>query len=76
MKLSVSLTDEDVEVLDAYVQRAGLRSRSAAIQRAISMLRYPTLEQDYSDAWAEWSDAGEDTTWEHSIGDGLSGAAR
>jgi len=76
MKLSISLSDEDVEVLDAYVIRAGLPSRSAAVQRAIRMLRYPTLEQDYGDAWAEWSDAGDDTAWEATVGDGLSGAAR
>ena len=76
MKLSVSLSAEDVEALDEYVKRAGLQSRSAAVQQAIRMLRHPTLEQDYRDAWVEWSDAGEDTAWDTASGDGISGAAR
>jgi Arc/MetJ-type ribon-helix-helix transcriptional regulator len=76
MKLSVSLSDDDVRVLDAYVKRTGLSSRSAAVQRAIGMLRYPTLEQDYGNAWAEWSTNGESDAWEDAADDGLSDAAR
>lgn len=76
MKLSVSLPDEDVEVLDAYVEQAGLPSRSAGVQRAIRMLRYPRLEDDYRDAWAEWSAAGEEDAWADTAGDGLGDAAR
>ena len=76
MKLSVSLSEDDVRVLDAYVKRTGLPSRSAAVQRAIGMLRYPTLEQDYGDAWAEWSPNGEGDVWEDSTDDGFGHAAR
>ena len=76
MKLSVSLSDEDVRVLDAYVKRTGLPSRSAAVQRAIRMLRYPALEEDYGDAWAEWSTAGEADVWEDATDDGFGDAAR
>jgi hypothetical protein len=76
MKLSVSLSDEDVEVLDTYVERAGLPSRSAGVQRAIRMLRYPALEDDYGNAWAEWSDAGEQDAWENVSSGGLGDAAR
>jgi Arc/MetJ-type ribon-helix-helix transcriptional regulator len=76
MKLSVSLSDEDVEVLDAYVERAGLPSRSAGVQRAVRMLRYPALEDDYDAAWAEWSVVGEDEVWENTAGDGLGDAPR
>jgi hypothetical protein len=35
------------------------------------MLRLPTLEQDYSDAWAEWSATGDEAVWEEAAGDGL-----
>ena len=56
VKLSVSLSEEDVRVLDAYVRNTGLPSRSAAVQRAIRMLRYPALEEDYGNAWTEWSE--------------------
>lgn len=76
MKLSVSLPEEDVHVLDAYVERAGLPSRSAGLQRAIRMLRYPTLEDDYDEAWAEWSAAGEEKVWEDATDDGLGDAPR
>jgi Arc/MetJ-type ribon-helix-helix transcriptional regulator len=76
MKLSVSLSDEDVAVLDAYVERAGLPSRSAGLQRAIRMLRYPTLEDDYGNAWVEWSAAAEEDVWETATADGLGDAAR
>jgi Arc/MetJ-type ribon-helix-helix transcriptional regulator len=76
MKLSVSLSDEDVAVLDAYVERVGLPSRSAGLQRAIRMLRFPTLEEDYAEAWEEWSAAGSDETWSETVGDGLDHAAR
>lgn len=71
MKLSVSLSDDDVAVLDTYVERTGLPSRSAGVQRAIRMLRYPALEDDYGKAWAEWSSVGEDDVWESASGDGL-----
>ena len=57
MKLSVSLPDEDVAVLDEYVRAAGLTSRSAALRHAIRLLRYPDLEKDYAAAWDELSTA-------------------
>ncbi len=70
MKLSVSLSEEDVAVIDAYVISAGLPSRSAAIQRAVQMLRYPALEDDYAHAWEQWSGSDEDA-WEGASGDGV-----
>ena len=76
MKLSVSLSEEDVRVLDEYMKRTGLPSRSAAVQRAIRMLRYPSLEEDYGKAWGEWSAAGEEDVWGNATRDGLSDAAR
>jgi antitoxin MazE9 len=76
MKLSVSLSEEDVRVLDAYIKQAGLPSRSAAVQRAIRMLRYPALENDYGNAWAEWSAAGEGDVWEQATDGGFGDAAR
>jgi Ribbon-helix-helix protein, copG family len=76
VKLSVSLSDEDVEVLDAYVEMTGLPSRSAGLQRAIRMLRYPTLENDYDNAWSEWAAMGEAEVWDGTVGDGFGDAAR
>lgn len=76
MKLSVSLSDEDVAVLDEYVKRAGLPSRSAAVQRAVQMLRYPDLENDYAEAWARWSASEDAAAWEGTTADGVTDAAR
>jgi Arc/MetJ-type ribon-helix-helix transcriptional regulator len=71
MKLSVSLTDEDVSLLDEYVRSAGLASRSAAIQHAVRMLRHPELEENYAAAWQEWESADDAAVWETTVGDGL-----
>ena len=75
MKLSVSLSDEDVAVLDAYVEQAGLSSRSAGLQRAVRMLRHPQLEDNYDRAWTEWATTGQDE-WDATVADGLGDAAR
>lgn len=76
MKLSVSLRDEDVAVLDEYVRAAGLTSRSAALQHAIRLLRHPDLEHDYSTAWEEWDSSGEQSLWDTTSADGVVDAAR
>ncbi len=76
MKLSVSLSDEDVATLDSYVQRAGLPSRSAGLQRAVQMLRHSDLEDNYAEAWVEWSADECSAPWEGIAGDGLTDAAR
>lgn len=76
MKLSISLSDEDVAALDAYARDAGLRSRSAAVQRAIRMLRHPGLEQNYAQAFQEWDASGEQEVWDSAVADGLSDAPR
>lgn len=76
MKLSVSLPDEDVATLDEYARTQGLGSRSAALQRAIRMLRHPDLEQDYAAAWTEWEATADEAAWDVTGGDGLADAAR
>lgn len=76
MKLSVSLSDEDIAVLDAYVKKAALSSRSAGLQRAVQMLRYPALEDDYAEAWAQWSAEEHSAAWDSVVGDGVPDAAR
>lgn len=76
MKLSISLPDDDVAIIDAYVRAAGMPSRSAAVQRAVRMLRLPDLEQDYEAAWREWEYSGDEAAWAATTGDGLVDAAR
>ncbi len=76
MKLSVSLPDEDVAILDEFARTAGLPSRSAALHHAVRMLRLPELEQDYEAAWQEWEASGEQTAWRMTVADGVADAAR
>jgi Arc/MetJ-type ribon-helix-helix transcriptional regulator len=76
MKLSVSLSEEDVATLDEYAKAAGLRSRSAAVQRAIRLLRQQDLDEAYAAAWQEWQASGEQALWEGTVADGLADAAR
>ena len=76
MKLSVSLSGEDVAVSDDYVARTSLPSRSAGVQAAVQMLRYPNLGEDYASAWAEWFSSEEAGAWDDTVGDGVADAAR
>jgi Arc/MetJ-type ribon-helix-helix transcriptional regulator len=76
MKLSVSLSEDDVALLDEYVRSSGLRSRSAVLQYAVGLLRHADLEQDYAAAWEDWESSGERAAWEGTVGDGLTDAAR
>lgn len=71
MKLSVSLSPEEVETLDKYARAAGLKSRSAAIQQAIKLLGDPELEDAYATAWQEWEDSGDADAWVVTVADGL-----
>lgn len=76
MKLSVSLPDDDVTILDEFVRTAGLKSRSAALHHAVRMLRLPDLEQDYEAAWHEWEASGDHAAWTVTGADGVADAAR
>jgi len=71
MKVSVSLPGDDVQFLDAYAREQGLESRSAALQRAVRLLRTAELGATYEAAWEEWSAEGEGAPWESVSGDGL-----
>ena len=74
MKVSVSIPDEDVRFLDEYAREQGLESRSAAVHRAVRLLRTAELAEAYQAAWEEWrsSDA---AAWDRTAGDGVAGDA-
>jgi Arc/MetJ-type ribon-helix-helix transcriptional regulator len=76
MKISVSLPAEDVELLDEHARRAGLTSRSAALQEAVRLLRQVDLQNDYATAWEEWSSSKDNELWEAVAADGLSDETR
>ena len=67
----MSLPGEDVQFLDEYAKEQGLESRSAALHRAIRLLRTAELGGTYEAAWKEWAAKDDDTLWESTTGDGL-----
>ena len=71
MKVSVSLPGEDVQFLDEYAKEQGLDSRSAALHRAVRLLRTAELAGMYEAAWKEWAAQSDGTLWESTTGDGL-----
>jgi Arc/MetJ-type ribon-helix-helix transcriptional regulator len=71
MKVSVSLPDSEVEFLDDYSKKRGLESRSAAVLKAVRMLRTAELGEAYAAAWEEWAQSGEAEVWDITVGDGL-----
>lgn len=71
MKLSVSLPDDDVEYLDEYARAQRLESRSAALHKAVRLLRASELGSAYEDAWADWSGSEDDQLWGAVVDDGL-----
>lgn len=71
MKVSVSLPGEDVQFLDDYAKGQGLQSRSAAIHRAVRLLRTAELAGTYEAAWDEWAAQDDGTLWESTTADGL-----
>jgi Arc/MetJ-type ribon-helix-helix transcriptional regulator len=71
MKVSVSLPGDDVDFLDVYAREQGLDSRSAALHRAVRLLRTAELGGTYEAAWEEWAAEGDDNLWGSTIGDGL-----
>jgi Arc/MetJ-type ribon-helix-helix transcriptional regulator len=71
MKMSVSLPDEDIEFLDAYVKDQGAGSRSAALHEAVRLLRVAQLAGAYEDAWASWDSSDDSGIWDAALADGL-----
>lgn len=71
MKLSVSLPDDDVQYLDEYARIQRLESRSAALHKAVRLLRASELGSAYEEAWSEWSGSDDDRLWDAVVDDGL-----
>ena len=76
LAIDASTYQGDVALLDEFARASGLRSRSAAVQHAIRLLRHPDLEGDYEAAWNDWESSGESANWEGTVQDGLADASR
>jgi Arc/MetJ-type ribon-helix-helix transcriptional regulator len=71
MKVSVSLPGADVQFLDDYTKEQGLESRSAALLRAVRLLRTAELGAAYESAWEQWTTDSDSRMWDSTVGDGL-----
>lgn len=71
MKLSISLTDEDVALIDHFATEGGFASRSAVVQHALTKLRVTELQGSYAAAWNEWDDEGGAGAWDSTAADGI-----
>jgi Arc/MetJ-type ribon-helix-helix transcriptional regulator len=71
MKVSVSISEHDVEFLDDYVASHDVRSRSAAVAQAVALLRAQVLSDCYEQAWAEWEAQDDAPAWGTVTADGL-----
>jgi len=69
--MSVSLPDDDIEFLDAYVKDHSAASRSAALHKAVGLLRAAQLADAYEDAWASWTSSEDADAWDAALADGL-----
>jgi Arc/MetJ-type ribon-helix-helix transcriptional regulator len=71
MKVSVSLPEDDIEFLDEYARDQGIESRSAAVHKAVGLLRTAQLAAAYEDAWESWDASDDAAAWEATTADGL-----
>lgn len=71
VKVSVSLPERDVDFLDAYARDEGIASRSAALHKAVSLLRTAGLQAAYEDALTTWDDSEDAALWDSKSADGL-----
>jgi Arc/MetJ-type ribon-helix-helix transcriptional regulator len=67
----VSLPEDDVEFLDAYARSQGIESRSAAVHKAVGLLRVSELGDAYEEAFRAWDDDAEADVWQAVAADGL-----
>ncbi|MGQ0629731.1 MAG: ribbon-helix-helix domain-containing protein [Sporichthyaceae bacterium] len=66
MKLSISLTEDDVAVIDRYAELGGFESRSAVVQYALRRVAASQLGDEYQAAWDDALLPEEPEWWAHS----------
>ena len=70
MKISVTLSDDEVRFLDEHARLHTYPSRAAVLRKAVRVLRSSTLGDAYADAWAQWEAPGEADVWASAANDG------
>ncbi|NLS09170.1 ribbon-helix-helix protein, CopG family [Nesterenkonia sp. MY13] len=76
MKISVSLPENAVQLLDDIAEQQGLASRSAAVAKALQIYRELQLGDAYEQAWKEWDESGDAEFWAATVGGGITEESR
>jgi Arc/MetJ-type ribon-helix-helix transcriptional regulator len=71
MKISISLQDEVVEYVDSCVKLQRAANRSAAIQKAIRLMKMMEMAPQYQAEWQEWEKSEDAGLWDNALSDGL-----
>jgi Arc/MetJ-type ribon-helix-helix transcriptional regulator len=71
MKVSLSLSQQDVDFLDRLSADGTYPSRSAAAAHAIAAMRDRELTDSYVEAFDEWAASGEAELWDVTVADGF-----
>lgn len=70
IKVSLSISDDDIAFLDGEALQGRYTSRSAAVQDAVRLLRESRLADAYAEAYAE----DYDDQWDVAADDGIASA--
>ena len=70
MKLSVSLSADDVAFLDRETSGGAFESRSAAIAAGVRLLRERELVDAYRESFTEWARSDDSELWDGASSDG------
>lgn len=71
MKVSISLTERQLEFIDEKVERGVYASRSAAMAAAIRRLQERDLVREYAEEYEGLRASGEIEMWDSTLMDGL-----
>lgn len=74
MKLSVSLSVDEVAMLDDVVARNGLSSRSAGVRRAIAEMQRSQLTDEFVECFSEPRFIEDVALWDDTLADGIDSA--
>ena len=70
-KLSISVDAGLATFIERYRQSHGVSSKSAVVERALTLLREAELGEQYAEAYREWEGSEDAELWEQTVGDGI-----
>ena len=71
MKVSISLPEDEVRLLDELVERHKLSTRSAGARRALKALRSEQLAAEYEACFSDPQFGERSDLWDATVADGL-----